>query len=117
MRTGCRCLIVAFVLLASLDAPANEAEPMLGAGAGLSQPPGARGETGVEAEQETNARPCLTVIITWAPIGVLVVVWIWFVRHHAKTLRRSRQHMDELERLTNEILEALGRIEQTLNRR
>lgn len=116
MRTGCRCL-VAFVLLASLDAAALEADPMLGAGAGASQPPGATRETEAEAEKETNARPCSTVLITWAPIGVLVVVWIWFMRNYAKTLRRTRQHMDELERLTNQIVETLGRIEQTLNRK
>ncbi len=113
--TARRYLLVVLVLLTIPVAPALEADLILGAGPGALQPASATGEA--EAETESSAQPCLTLIITWVPVLALGVVWIWFMRHYAKTMRRSRQHMDDLERLTKQIVEALGRIEQALDRK
>lgn len=115
MTTTQRCLIATLILLVYSAPPVVSADLMLGTGVRGRQPADATSEAGADAK--TSSQPCLAVILSWAPVLLLVVIWILFMRRYAKTVQRSRQHMDELERLTREIVSALGRIEQTLDRK
>lgn len=116
MTTAQRKLIAVFVLLTFLNVPVLKADSTLLDGADEAWRP-AGATAGTQAEAESSSRSCLTVIISWAPILLLAVLWLFFMRHYGKVLRRNRQHMDELERLTKEIVAALGRIEQALDRK
>ena len=108
-------LIALLVVLTLSNVPALDASRTLDGETEASRP--AAATAGTQAEAESGSRSCLTVVVSWAPILFIVVLWLVFMRHYGKVFKRNQRHMDELERLTGEIVATLGRIEQALDRR
>lgn len=57
----------------------------------------------------------ITVLLSWVPLLILIVLWFAFAKHLKKTLamqERGRQHMDRVESLLERIADAVESTKQ-----
>jgi len=76
----------------------------------------------VESATAREGSSLMTLLLTWAPILLILVAWFWFmsrsgVSRHKMLQDRSLGHMARLEEQNREILETLKRIEKLLGDR
>lgn len=63
-----------------------------------------------------SAEGCLTILITWAPIIIFLVVWLWYMRRmgyftkNGGYIKRCENHMDRVEQTLDKIEEHLRKL-------
>lgn len=113
-RSPARWVLMPLLLVASLSSPLPQS------------PPASAQETSARQTAETSAaegegdaasrRGCLYYLISYAPLLVLFGLIAWFFLPYRRVMQRSMAHMEALERLTQEVVDALKRIEEKLDR-
>ena len=72
-------------------------------------------------DPEPARSPLLQLVFGWLPFLLIIAIWLWFMRRIGTKrvglqVTRSLEHMDAMERKTDEMLETLKRIEEGVRR-